>query len=281
MVAPIDWLIEASTVLEDSVKFDSTEDGITSRAANATTLILALAAKCEPDYFLDYRVQQGVRRRVLLVLRHVQSRPGFRAVEFRSTVEPVVAALCRDAGPPRRVLECERAQCVLAVDTVMQGTAPAGVVTPKGARQRWWGRPLLYRDALRSCDLVDRTLTACPTTAEMAVQVAAGLSGREPPWLLNGDVLHDFFLDYADTAAALRLMRVAMALLAYRESHKRLPEALDQLAGYFADGIPVDPYSGAAFGYSPAEGRLWSVRPGMDDERKQVRGLVWLLDSSE
>jgi len=65
------------------------------------------------------------------------------------------------------------------------------------------------------------------------------------------------------TVAQLRLTRIHMALRCYQLEHGKLPEKLDELAPGYLKAIPVDPFTGKAFGYEPggARPRLWSVGP--------------------
>jgi hypothetical protein len=60
--------------------------------------------------------------------------------------------------------------------------------------------------------------------------------------------------------ARTRLMRIGLAVAAFREDHGELPASLDDLRDAFAEGIPLDPYSDAPFLWRRTESslRIWA-----------------------
>jgi hypothetical protein len=271
----IAWLTEAAELLEDRVRFDQVPEGRTARAADTVALLLALAARYEPRFIMEYRVQQFLRRHAMRLLAHAHARSGFSASGFRESVDPMVRRAIPAVGPPRWVLVSEHAYCLELADLVVRGRAPPEVPSPRGLRGRWWGRPLLHMDASSASNLMERCIADCDGTPEEAAQLSSTIPIDGPGWLLNGKHLRGYFADYADAVAALRLLRVAMALLAHGEAHGGFPESLAEIAGQFPEGMPADPYSGRSFQYRWSERRVWSVRPGLGTSELHERGLTW------
>ncbi len=123
---------------------------------------------------------------------------------------------------------------------------------------------------------------------------AATLTSQPETWrLAHGDALRRCRLDVVvaritRTArridAAARLARVGMAVAEFRVKHGDFPASLDELRAAFADGVPTDPFTGAAFVYekTPTGVRVASAGRGADDPLIQVTtprmlGLVWEL----
>jgi hypothetical protein len=48
-----------------------------------------------------------------------------------------------------------------------------------------------------------------------------------------------------------RATRLILALEAWKLEHRELPKSLDELEDKYLDKVPVDPYTGKAFGYGP------------------------------
>ena len=84
--------------------------------------------------------------------------------------------------------------------------------------------------------------------------------------------------------AVFRLARVALAVAERHEATGVWPASLDDVAGEFPDGLPVDPYTESDFVYELREGevRIASVGrlpedPAVDEETLRDLGLVWVL----
>ncbi len=79
------------------------------------------------------------------------------------------------------------------------------------------------------------------------------------PWVRSTWALGNVFYYYADPIWAILRMQedavqrnaaiVSMALSAWRIEHGTLPQTLEQLVGTYFDRLPLDPYTGEAFGY--------------------------------
>jgi hypothetical protein len=62
----------------------------------------------------------------------------------------------------------------------------------------------------------------------------------------------DFAGRFRELEARRRVVRLTLALYAWRLEHGRLPDSLDALVGPDLPKLPVDPYSGQSFKYFPA-----------------------------
>jgi len=141
---------------------------------------------------------------------------------------------------------------------------------------RSWG----YRridDYYRALTLAYRRVDAYYHDAIRDIGMPYCTLGPRPPaveWLPGlADGLHDFSFAFAREAAALRLLRIELALQEYRGLNGHYPNALRDLQSRILPEVPLDPFTGYPFRYQQenAAYSLYSLGPdGCDDGGKAV-----------
>jgi len=283
----ISWFQDAGFHLEHRVRFDRVDRQRTDRAARTTRTLLDLANRFEPVAVIDYGVQIVTWREACRILRLACDQAGFDASSYRKQVDPHILAALRRQHPPERVLDAERAFLVSVLRGVVGGgDSIADELFPEEEtgwlRRQWFGRPLMYGDVVSVSRLFDRAAPLCDTTPEEAARVAREFDDpyRGPRWQTARAVVRVVLGYYAETVTVLRLGRIVMALLEYKQAARDWPEDLSALEPLFPDGIPQDPYSESAFLYERTSqgARIQAAGPHGDWDHLLDRLLAWELD---
>jgi len=114
--------------------------------------------------------------------------------------------------------------------------------------------------------------------------VSLAVAARADPSLPMAYFIQTSAERFCRTDAATRLARVALAAAEHRATHGDFPASLDELKPMFPDGVPLDPFTDAAFVYEKtatgvriaSAGRLADDRP-IDEATLRERVLVWEL----
>jgi hypothetical protein len=148
-------------------------------------------------------------------------------------------------------------------ERVLGGEVPSLLHEDYAIHTKWFARPIVYLDALRFLDVMERAVDACDTTPPSAERIGVRFSkefaGMAYPYLIT--TLHSVqvpkhFRDYVRTVAVLRIGRVALALMEHRQRTGRWPATLQEVAQAFGGSVPTDPYTGHAFVYGRSDGRV-------------------------
>jgi hypothetical protein len=78
----------------------------------------------------------------------------------------------------------------------------------------------------------------------------------------------------AETEAWLDTMRLGIVIDRYRAEHGTYPERLDAVSGRFPQGMPVDPFSGKGYVYTP-DGKACRVSSVFVPDKGERGGVVW------
>jgi len=207
------------------VAFDRVEAGRTERAARAAVFLLDLADRCELPFALGHLVVESLRAPDE-ILRLAEEQPGFDARLFREIVDPPLARTLRQLGPPAGVVKHERTSALWVVRAWLAGDS-TGLYDDHIERNALW-RPMLYRDACRALDMLDRVVGACGTRPEEAHVVSERLWEEREEVSITCPLTRTFgllstklFIEYTRSTAKHRMTRVVMALLEYRQTHGR------------------------------------------------------------
>ena len=89
-----------------------------------------------------------------------------------------------------------------------------------------------------------------PRALEMA---QSAVWTRTTPMASRWSLHHGFYLDHLISQQEMyrRVVRVQLAILAWRHEHGQFPERLDELVGPYFDQLPLDPCCGRPFRYEP------------------------------
>ena len=94
--------------------------------------------------------------------------------------------------------------------------------------------------------------TAPDGDRDVTYRLIGGSVGPNIQVRVDGRVVNLGYLgDYLVIETYHRATRLILALEAWRLEHSSLPDSLDDLRGTYLDELPVDPYTGAEFGYEP------------------------------
>jgi hypothetical protein len=273
------WIFSAANYLRHRVELDPHVEGRTERAAEAAILLLDLGVRWQIPMSIGYLIDLNTRSSAAWMLRGIQARPGFDARLFRQLMDARLAAAEPKAGPPARILREERLDGLKAVRRWLAGERVRfdSKKWDRRLRHTWIGRPFVYRDAVRYFDVIDAAIPLCDKTPEEAVGIVAELEGKiDRTDALAGQMrefLPRMFAWHTRTAASIRLTRVVMALLEYRQKHDAWPETLRVLGP-----LPLDPYTGQPFVYERrGDGaRIHaSLDAAQDWEALECNGLAW------
>lgn len=136
----------------------------------------------------------------------------------------------------------------------------------------------VFEDALRTLEL---DALPFPEKIQRSEEVAEP-SESEFTLLSLADLLHipwrGLFIAEARSIAQLRIMRIALTLDQYAQTHRAFPETLDALVPEFFDAVPEDPRTGEPFVYRLDRGGCLIY--GLGDNGVDNGGAIH-LDSSE
>jgi hypothetical protein len=274
----VGWMRDARLLIEAGVHH-APDGGMTARAARHALLLLRLGQCVRPGSVLDYGIAMRMKRGPCGVLRvALTSAESLDIEEFRRQVEPSLTDVLSAPGPPSDVLVLERSYGVSWLKRIIDGESlPDSLRRRLGASGRWWGRPLIYQDGAEFVACLNSGISLCLTTPDRAAHISETFDRTSPEWLPN-DVVRAHFGHYADTIAALRLMRMVMAALVFRKRAGSFPARLADLASELGGDVPSDPYGGA-FGYESNgdSAKLWSLRACLE-HRPRDSSLEWILD---
>ena len=228
--------------------------GPLERAADLVRLKLALAERCEDPFLIGRLVEFSAMSAIITDLQKLRERPGFDAVAFRRAVDPDIARAAATPGPPRRAFAQERVTGIWRVERWIAGDDLGGFggSWKDEWRHTWLGRRMVYRDAIAYLDLMQSAIEQCPTGAREVLTVAARIEATE----IDEDhtmtrrirpVIALMLRNYTVMIANLRMLRVAMAILEFRQVEGRWPDRLDELR--FDDAMPRNPFTDAPFEY--------------------------------
>jgi len=272
------WIGSAAEYLRHRVELDPHVEGRTERAAEAAILLLDLCDRWQIPMSIGYLIDLNIRSSAGWMLRGIQARPGFDARLYRRLMDARLAAAEPTVGPPARILREERLD---GLSTVRRWLAGEKVdfhskKWNRRLRHTWIGRPFVYRDAVRYLDVIDAAIPLCDKTPEESVGIVAELKGKISRTAVLTRHMQEFlprmFAWHTRTAASIRLTRVVMALLEYRQQHGAWPETLQALGA-----LPLDPYTGQPFVYERrgAGARIHAARLGADWEALVDEDLAW------
>lgn len=80
-------------------------------------------------------------------------------------------------------------------------------------------------------------------------EILGGFGGRSPPGHLMLGQAHRLLFRAKSDLAFCRMAITVLAIERYRADHGRVPESLDDLAGDYLDGAPIDPFDGHPLRY--------------------------------
>ena len=273
------WMFSAANYLRHRVELDPRVEGRTGRAAEAALLLLDLGDRWRIPMPIGYLMDLTTRSHAGWILQAIQAKPGFDAGLFRRLMDTRLAAAEPKAGPPARILREERLFGLSAVRRWLAGQRVHfnSKKWDRRLRHTWIGRPFVYRDAVRYLDVIDAAIPLCDRTPEEAVGIAAELEGKiDSTDVLTRQMqehLPKMFTWHTRAAASIRLTRVVMALLEYRQRHDAWPETLQALGP-----LPLDPFTGQSFVYErrAAGARIHAARDARQDwEALECDGLAW------
>lgn len=226
----------------------------TDRIVRAARVCHALGTRCRLPMVIGHLVQEVVRTTPVRLVYESRARPGFDAERLRVALDPLLREEPR--GPPARLLVEERTIGIWfferwrAGESLSLGTGE----WLEDLEGSYATRPLMYMDALRYLDLMQEGIESCGVTPREALAAASSLPGPEDvslPYVvtkLSARVPGLLETEYVANAARLRLCRIALALMAHRQTTGAWPETLAELGE-----LPTDPYSGGPFQYEVSE----------------------------
>jgi hypothetical protein len=237
----------------------------TDRIVRAARACRGLGERCWLPFVIGHFVQETARADVVTLVCESRARSGFDAVRLRTALDPLLREEAH--GSSARALAEERTIGVWAFERWRAGES----VSLGLPRNEWiesvegtyLARPLMYLDALRYFDLLQQGIDSCDVTPAAALAAGASPATAEesdlpsPITKLWAPLPARVRAVYGNTAASLRLCRVALAVMAHRQTTGAWPETLAELGD-----LPTDPYSGGAFRYEVGDAsvRLWCAR---------------------
>ncbi|HEX5138781.1 MAG TPA: hypothetical protein VFY93_17545 [Planctomycetota bacterium] len=286
MSCPIAEVHDADRLLAARAEFDLEPEGRTERTAATAVLIMDLGQRCGGRGMIGHLVPWTITWHAVEVLRKATREPGFDAAAFRRIVDPKLAAVIPDRGPPASMFVDERVYVVALLGIIDSGNVSKEF---RGLFEDRFGSPFLYRPGLYKSaatwlDLAEEAIRRAGTSPEDAIEVGASFHSRYPRStggydLVNGEgaMYGRVFSKYAQYAASLRLARVVMALLEHRQTKGAWPESLADIGE-----MPTDPYSGKPFLYERTEHGC-KVRSAREDTEENLESdnLLWTLDDDQ
>ena len=203
----------------------------------------------------------GVRYRARFVLGHLTANTRARnaAVRLRhcledGSIDPAAAREQLDemlsVSPIARfssLIEFERIYALEVLPYWVDGSMPAEIDRrhpERAARRAKKGKPPeTAQDWIRWTRDLDR-YDDLQWTSDA---VRSGFSSYEAPLNQITIRLDPMLGHVVDAEAAMRLGRLALASYEFRREHGRWPDSAEDLSPLFPEGVPVDPFTGAAF----------------------------------
>ena len=215
-------------------------------------LLLRMSERCDIPFLGGCGHRWSMARWAVEALR---TAPISDAAFVRGELDPLLARVMPERGPPRLPFEQERA---VYVSVVRDWAAAKSVFTEEDrsrgqtddAQLRPHLAPWHYRAGLRCLDAFDLFLARCETTPGRAIQ-AVDTFRPFSRMTLDGNARSFgafLFRWYGEVVADVRLARQALALLEARDQTGTWP---DELPGDFRD-----PHSGGAFVYERKRQRV-------------------------
>jgi hypothetical protein len=258
-------------------------------APYSVRLLLNLADRWRPSGSLDMRLRQTVRGVALKVL-HVGLRDGTLDVSAHREAWERQLATWDPVPALRDILRHTGMEQVRFFDQLRDGVDPYAKAREEFGDEalfrealklpwyaRWYGRPVLYREALKSLDKAEFALAHATSETSVRETLRAehsrGLGlGRRFLWEYERILEH---------TAEVRLARIAMAIQVDAKAQGRPRESLDAL--------PNDPFTGQPFHYErhadkvvlscsmgvPSEGEWESLRAALQKRWIFEELLVW------
>ena len=281
---------EAARVFRLRALCDAREQGGSASAAERIAALIKLGSLLERHvsrWFIGTIAQVPA----IQVLQEIARGSWFDAPLVRAKLEPVL----RDAERPgavREVLLGERAMWTQVVSHWIAGTSPREyhrVGEPSWFEGSWLARPLAYRDGLRLLDLMDEALVLSERPYSEAIVGLKGLvadAERLHPSYFHTKLIsgrpYMFYKRAHKHRARMRLARIVLALLEYRQETGSWPDTLDALKREFDGPVPVDPFTGNPFHYEnkDAKVRLEAAAPIPSGVTGQNPEFAWELLST-
>ena len=185
--------------------------------------------------------------------------------------------LMADESPVVDTLREERRMVLNTTREIVDGRispeklgSPVGTLTRRGVRLPWWLYPKRW-----TYDSLDRGFREVEAKATKAYPDREPFRmPREPFSRIILPIMDELVFTSTKAETALRLVRLELALWAYRAEHHDLyPERLEQVGAPLVGSLPADPFSGKPFIYRRAKKgyQLYSAGPdGLDDEGQAV-----------
>jgi hypothetical protein len=235
--------------------------GDAPRALEELTLLLKLARRIgsEPLLLGSY-ARSGLGGRAIEELMRLAREPGFDAREVRAALAGHLADE-DDTALLHEVLLAETAGALELARHSIRGDDMEPYVGASSAWDRWplaWlRRPLALRDGLAILERREHVVALVrlpPWEARVHADALARIrtpgarianeSASIPQYVVRAMQEH---------LARIRVARVGLALLAFRQETGAWPETLDAVVPLVGEGTIADPYSGVRFAYAPSE----------------------------
>ncbi len=268
---------------------------------DATALLAALGVRLESRALFDEFLSAWAMDRAAQATLHSLERGGIDAAAWRARLD---ADFARPWLPRfRDAVRLERAYILDFLRTAdFDQIAQTDTITTKR-----WTKVLLDRIASRLDSVVKGDAAPRGSPADLAQALAASETLESTPTDSYPRMAAEFARlgagasqsyghisvirpivqcaeRLARTDAATRLARIALAAAEHRAKHGDFPASLDDLAGAFPNGVPLDPFTDAPFVYEKtatgvrisSAGRL-AAEPPLSDATLRERMLVWAL----
>ncbi|MHC4338642.1 MAG: hypothetical protein ACYSX0_00315 [Planctomycetota bacterium] len=265
--------------------------------------IMKLADHIEQQFAIGILVRCTLHGVALEVLQNVAQGAEFDARRARADLDGLFAA-AEDREPRMNALKGERAAGLDIIARWLDGESPLAIARAVDAMtgdrdgtketedhsaadsvaSSWICRPLAYLDGIAFLDFMEQAIDLASDCTPERLAEMEGLyeRTREPglPYLITSlcaPVPYKLLQGELRRLAQVRLARVGLALLEYRQEHREWPEALRELAPRFNGAVPLDPYSGEAIRYERiADGvRIEADAPIPVEELREDDEIVW------
>jgi len=235
-------------------------------AVGAVSLLLHVAAGWDPEDWSAVRVRSTVRNTALTILREGMKTGALDAMPNRLEWDRQLGAV--DAvAELRNGLRFKRKVLIGNVEAMRHGRDPwaalrrgwneMGLTSSRGAmppawQSKWYGRPLLYHDALPELDEVSLAIER--VVDESSVRQSVGLGSDVAESLTDADVRR--FAHALGDAAAVRLARIALAVQQQVANGTDVPSGLSGYSEQLGGALPEDPFTGEPVHYSLEDGKV-------------------------
>jgi hypothetical protein len=237
--------------------------------------LCVLSRRFEPVQSIGHMVRAAMTNAAVTGLRHGVETGAIDAASARTRLDPLLAPTWLDVHS--RFVTCGLVQQIAEFEAMLDGRNPPspGMVLSSSVSEimvgwcedarkasRWSTRP--YADYLRRARMTDELARGKGELTTILIPSAARTLG---------------FVE-----ARCRLARIALAVAEHCAKHGDFPASLDELKALFPDGVPLDPYTDAAFVYEKtaagvriaSAGRLAEDEP-LADATLRERCIVWEL----